>query len=213
MNCDDRAEFLGRGLVREGQCELVHGIGVDLEKFAYVPVKAEKTFLMVARMLETKGVYEYCKCARIVKQKYPDATFNYLGAEGTVRLSDIKEYIDDGSICYLKTAKDVRPYLEACTVLVLPSYREGMPMSIMEAEAVGRAIITTDSVGCRDTVIHGYNGFLVAQRDHEAMAEKCLFAIENFDKVEQMGANARKFAEERFDAKSINDQIYGIIGK
>ena len=207
LNGDDQAEFVARGLVKKEQCELIHGIGVDLDKFAFVPVKNDRTFLMVARMLETKGVYEYCKCARIVKQQYPDAVFHYLGAEGNVHLADIREYIDDGSIEYLGTAKDVRPYLEDCSALLLPSFREGMPMSIMEAEAVGRAIVTTDNVGCRDTVIDGYNGFLVAQKDYEAMAEKCIWLIENFEKVKEMGANARCFAEERFDAKKINSII------
>ncbi len=99
LNNDDKTEFIQRKLVKPEQCEVVHGIGIDLEKFAYKTIKNHKTFLMVARMLKTKGVYEYCKCARIVKQKYPDAVFNYLGAEGTVTLADIKEYIDDGS-CY-----------------------------------------------------------------------------------------------------------------
>lgn len=113
-------------------------------------------------MLKTKGVMEYCECARIVKQKYPDAVFNYLGSEGTVKIADIQEYIDDGSINYLGKTKDVRPYLEDCSVFVLPScYREGVPMSIMEAESVGRAIITYDNIGCRETVIDGYNGFLI----------------------------------------------------
>lgn len=212
LNNDDKAEFIERKLVKENQCEIVHGIGVDLEKFAFKPVKNDRTFLMVARMLESKGVFEYCKCARLVKQKYPDAVFNYLGAEGTVKLSDIQEYIADGSINYLGTTKDVRPYLENCLLLLLlSSYREGMPMSIMEAEAVGRAIITTDNVGCRDTVIDGYNGFLVAQKDYEAMAEKCIWAIENFGQVKEMGRNARKFAEENFDGKIINQQILRMI--
>ena len=84
-------------------------------------------------------------------------------------------------------------------------------MSVMEAEAVGRAIITTDSVGCRDTVVDGYNGFLVAQKDYEAMAEKCIWAIENFEQAKEMGRNARKFAEERFDSKRINQFIYETI--
>lgn len=147
LNKDDKAEFLRRKLVRETQCEIVHGIGVDLEKFADKPLKNHRTFLMVARMLKTKGVFEYCECARIVKRKYPDAVFNYLGAEGTVKLDDIREYIDDGSIVYLGTTDDVRPYYEDCAAYVLPSYREGMPMSVMEAEAVGRAIIATDVNG------------------------------------------------------------------
>lgn len=213
LNNDDKTEFIQRKLVKTEQCEVVHGIGVDLDKFSFKPIKNDRTFLMVARMLETKGVYEYCECARLVKQRYPDAVFNYLGSEGTVKLSNIQEYIDDGSINYLGTTKDVRPHLENCLLLLLSSYREGMPMSIMEAQAVGRAVITSDNVGCRDTVIDGYNGFLVAQKDYEAMAEKCIWAIENFEQVKVLGRNARRFAEERFDSKRINRFIYETIEK
>lgn len=212
LNNDDKKEFIERKLAKESQCEIVHGIGVDLEKFAFKPLKNNRTFLMIARMLKTKGVLEYCKAARIVKQKYPDAVFNYLGAEGTVKLSDMQEYIDDGSVNYLGTTKDVRPYLEDCTGFLLPSYyREGLPMSIMEAEAVGRAIITSDNVGCRDTVIDGYNGFLVQKKDYETTAEKCIWLIENPEKAEELGRNARKFAEENFDQNKINEKILQII--
>lgn len=212
LNNDDKAEFIQRKLVKEEQCEIIHGIGVDLEKFAYKPIKNDRTFLMVARMLKTKGVYEYCECARIVKQKYPDAVFNYLGAEGTVKISDIQEYIDDGSINYLGTTKDVRPYLEnASLLMLLSSYREGLPMSIMEAESVGRAVITSDNVGCRDTVVDGYNGFLVQRKNYKVMSEKCIWAIENSEKVIEMGKNARIFAEENFDSKKINQKVFEII--
>ena len=210
LNNDDKTEFVHRRLVKSEQCEIIHGIGVDLEKFAYKPIKNYKTFLMVARMLKTKGVYEYCKCARIVKQKYPDAVFNYVGAEGTVKLADIQEYIDDGSINYLGTTNDVRPYLEDALFLLLSSYREGMPMSIMEAEAVGRGIITSDSVGCRDTV-DGYDGFIVPRGDYEQMAEKVIWCIEHPEEAEQMGKNARKLAEEKFDQKKINTNILSTI--
>lgn len=211
LNNDDKKEFIGRKLVKESQSEIVRGIGVDLEKFAFKPLKNKRTFLMIARMLTTKGVLEYCKAARIVKQKYPDAVFNYLGAEGTVKLSDIQEYIDDGSVNYLGTTTDVRPYLEDCTSLLLPSYREGLPMSIMEAEAVGRAIIASDSVGCRDTVIDGYNGFLVEPKDDKSMAEKCIWLMENPAEAIRMGENSRKFAEENFDQKKINQRILDVV--
>lgn len=211
LNRDDRKEFIERKLVRSEQCEVIPGIGVDTQYFAQKPIKNRNTFLMVARMLKTKGVYEYCKCARIVKQKYPDAVFHYLGAEGTIRLSDIQEYIDDGSISYLGTTKDVRPFYEACSVYVLPSYREGMPMSIMEAEATGRAIIATDVNGCRDTVRNGYNGFLVPRGDERQLAEKAIWCIEHPDEIEQMGKNARAFAEENFEQKKINEKITEIL--
>lgn len=214
LNNDDKDEFIKMGLVKTEQCEIVHGIGVDLEHFAYKPLKNNKTFLMIARMLKTKGIMEYCKCARTVKKKYPDAVFNYLGAEGTVTLADIQEYIDDGSINYLGTTTDVRPYLEECAAFVLPSsYREGLPMSIMEAEAVGRTIITYDNVGCRDTVEDGYNGFLLSRGDVRSMAEKCIYLIENAEVTERMGENSRKFAEERFDQNEINKKICNIIGE
>lgn len=211
LNTDDKAEFIERKLVKINQCEVIHGIGVDLEKFEFKPIKNYKTFLMVARMLKTKGIYEYCECARIVKKKYPDAVFNYLGAEGDVKISDIKEYIDDGSINYLGTVKDVRPFYEATSLLLLSSYREGCPMSIMEAESMGRAVITSDNVGCRDTVKNGYNGFLVQKGNANIMAEKVIWCIEHPSEVEQMGKNARKFAEENFNAENINDYIVGKI--
>ena len=211
LNNDDKAEFIQRKLVKSEQCEVIPGIGVSVEKFAYKTIKNRKTFLMVARMLKTKGVYEYCKCARIVKQKHPDAVFNYLGAEGTVKVSDIREYIDDGSINYLGTTTDVRPYIENAVLLLLPSYREGMPMSIMEAEAVGRGVITSDVVGCRDTVVDGYNGFIVPRGDYVRMAEKAIWCINNPAEAEQIGLNARKFAEEKFDEKKINERIIKIL--
>ena len=212
LNKDDKAEFIGRNLVKESQCKvIIGGIGVDLEKFAYKPIKNHRTFLMVARMLKTKGVYEYCKCVRIVKQKYPDAVFNFLGAEGTVTLEDIKEYIDDGSLNYLGTTNDVRPFYEDCYAYILPSYREGMPVSIMEAEATGRTIITTDVNGCRDTVVDEYNGFIVPRGDYNQMAEKVIWCIEHPTETEQMGKNARTFAEGNFNQKNINDKIISEI--
>ena len=214
LNKDDKCEFVERRLVKEAQSEIIHGIGVDLCHFEQKPLKNFSNFIMIARMLKTKGIIEYCKCARIVKKKYPNAQFNYLGGEGTVTLEDIREYINDGSVNYLGTTSDVRPYIEDSTFMLLPSfYREGLPMSIMEAEAIGRGIITANTVGCRDTVVDGYNGFIVEQHDYEALAEKCIYVIENPDAANQMCLNARKFAEKNFDEKVINEKLYAIIYK
>ena len=212
LNNDDLKEFVDRGLIKYDKCELIHGIGVDLCKFEFKPLKNYNVFLMVARMLETKGVYEYLNAARLVKQKYPDAVFNYLGGEGTVTVQDIKEYIEEGTVNYLGTAKDVRPYLEDCTAFVLPSYREGVSMSTMEAEAIGRIIITTQTVGCRETVEEGYNGYLVEKHNSEELAQACIKVIENKDKAIEMGKNSRAYAENKFDQIKINDQIIEVIG-
>ncbi len=213
LNNDDKKEFIDRKLVSKDKCHIVYGIGIDLSHFEFKPIKSTSNFLMVARMLRTKGLYEYLECARLVKQKYPDAVFNYLGAEASEKIVDIQEYIDDGSINYLGTTSDVRPYLEDSSVLVLPTYREGMPVSVMEAESVGRAIITTNAVGAKETVVDGYNGFLVQVKNVNDLAEKVIYFLENKEKIKVMGQNARTFAEQNFDVNKINAQIYKVISE
>lgn len=214
LNNDDMTEFEQLKLVKAEQSVVVNGIGVDLEKFENKPVnKKSNKFIMIARMLKTKGVFEYCKCARLVKQSHPEAEFLYLGGEGTVKTSDIQEYINDGSVNYLGTTKDVRPYIENSLALLLPSYREGIPMTIMEAEAVGRGIITSNRIGCKETVEDSFNGYLVDQEDYETMAQKCIEILENKDLAVTLGKNSRKFAEEKFNQCKINAQVIEIITK
>lgn len=209
LNSDDSAEFLNRKLVKERQVSLVPGIGVDVNHFAYKPVKNYSTFLMIARMLNTKGVIEYCKAARIVKKDYPQAVFNYLGGEGNIKIGDIQEYIDDGSINYLGTTNDVRPFIEECSVFVLPTYREGMPMSVMEAESIGRAILATNVPGCKDQIRD--NGFLVEKQNVNALVEKMKWFLDNPDEIVKMGKNSRKIAEEVFSDVIINAKVLNII--
>lgn len=211
LNDGDLKEFVARGLVAPDKCDIVCGIGVDTEKFLPSPVENRRTFLMIARMLKTKGVMEYCRAARLVRQKYPDAVFNYLGGEGSVRLQDIQEYVDDGSVKYLGMTDDVRPYLKECTALVLPSYREGFPVAVMEAMATGRAVIASDVNGCRDAVEDGYSGLLASPRDAEDLADKIIRCIENPEKTEEFGANGRKIAAERFDRRLVNADILSKI--
>ena len=207
LNHDDMDTFAGRKLVQAEKCRVIPGVGVDLAHFACQPPHSAGSFLMIARMLKTKGVEEYCKCARLVRQKYPNAVFRYLGPEGTVTLADIQSYLDDGSIQYLGTTQDVRPYLADCTALVLPSYREGMPMVVMEAAATGRCVITTDTAGCKDSVVPNETGFLVPVGDYRAMAEKCIYLLENPQVAASMGAAARNFAQSHFDEKRINSSV------
>ncbi len=211
LNNDDKKEFLDRKLVKSEQCEMIHGIGVDLQHFEQKPLTNNKTFLMIARMLKTKGIMEYCQAARAVKNKYPDAIFNYIGGEGTVTVADIQEYIDDGSINYLGTTDDVRPQLEESSVYVLPSYREGMSVSIMEAQSVGRAVITTDTNGCRDMILDGENGFLVEVGNPEQLAEKMEWFLNNPENISEMGKSARRFAQEHFDQVKINEKLLMLM--
>ena len=214
LNTDDIDEFVRLNLVKKEKTVRIYGIGVDFNKFKYENVNSESnTFVMIARMLETKGVYEYCKCAELVKKEFPEAEFLYLGAEGTIKASDIKYYIDNNYVTYIGSVKDVRPYLARSLVLILPSYREGMPMSIMEAETSGRGIITTDAVGCKDTVIDGYNGKIVPKAEYKSIAEICIKIINNKNIAVEYGLNARKYAEKNFDSRMINDIIFKEVTK
>lgn len=212
LNNDDKSEFIKRGLVKEEQCQIVHGIGVDLEHFEYKAIENTSTFLMIARLLKTKGVYEYCEAARIVKEKYPNAIFNLVGPEGTVKADDLKRYIEGGIINYLGETNDVRPYIEESSVYVLPSYREGFSVSIMEAQAVGRAVITCDTNGTRDAVRNGEDGFLVSVKNSKALADRMIYFLENPDKIYEMGSKARSYSEQMLDYHVINDIICTVIG-
>ena len=212
LNNDDKNEFVTRKLVKDEKCEIVHGIGIDLERFTPQPIENKQTFLMIARLLKTKGIFEYCEAAKIVKEKYPNAIFNLLGPEGTTKAEDLKEYIDSGIINYLGETDDVRPFIKDSAVNVLPSYKEGLGLVNAEAGAMGRPQITGDTNGTRDTVVDGYNGFLVPIKNSQAIAEKMIYFLENPDKIEEMGANARKYAEEMFDQEVINEYICKVIG-
>ncbi len=212
LNNDDKNEFIDRKLVSEEKCHIIRGVGIDLNHFEFKPINNTKNILMIARMLRTKGLYEYLDAARIVKQKYPDVVFNYLGAEGSEKLSDIKEYIEDGSVNYLGVVKDVRPYIEDCFINVLPSYREGLGLVNAEAGAIGRMSITCNVIGTKDTVEDGYNGFLIPKGDSKAIAEKVIWCIENSEEAIKMGQNARKFAKQYFDCNKINEKIYNVVG-
>ena len=212
LNKDDQLEFISKKIIKEQQSEIVNGIGVDLHNFYFSPITHKNNFLMVARLLKNKGVFEYCECARIVKHAYPNAIFNYVGEEGDISVSDLAVYINSGAINYHGYSKDVRKFYLESSVFVLPSYREGLPVSVMEAEAMGRMIITTDTNGCRDTVIDGKNGFLVKVGDVESLVKKVLWCIENEHEVIKMGKNARHYAEQKYDHAKVNIQILEKIG-
>jgi len=171
QNPDDERSFRSSRLVRTNQRVVrINGSGVDLVRYAVAPLPGSPTtFVMVSRLIRDKGVFEYVEAARRVRQRRPDAVFQLLGPMDTnvsaltpVELETLRQ---DGDIEYLGTLDDVRPVIAAAHVCVLPSYGEGTPRSVLEAMAMGRAIITTDVPGCRETVEDGRNGRLVPVRD------------------------------------------------
>lgn len=206
LNNDDLNEFVNLKLVKKEQTIKISGIGVDLEKFKYHPLVNYNNFLMVSRLKKAKGVFEYCDLARKIKNKHKEANFNLLGAEGDIKVDDIQEYIDDGSINYLGFTKDVLPNLIDTTCLVLLSHREGLPMSIMEALSVGRIIITSDSIGCRESIINGEHGFIVTLEENEVF-ERVEWILTHKEELNKLSYKCRKFAEEVYDQKKINEII------
>lgn len=212
LNRDDRQLFSETGMVDADKVVLLNGIGVDLDFFSVrSPVVQPICFLMIARLLREKGVYEYVEAARMVKSSYPDVRFLLLGAvdvnPGSLSQSEIDEWVAERVIESPGHVSDVRPWLEQASVFVLPSYREGLPRSTQEAMAMGRPVITTDAVGCRDTVEEGINGFKVPIGNAKAIAEAMSVFIRQPDLIRSMGAMSRQMAEKNYDVKKINKTI------
>ncbi len=216
QNNDDLREFCEFGLVQRDKCFVVNGSGVNMEYFKPVPFPDQMTFLMISRLLKSKGVGEYLEAASIAKQKHPEVRFMLLGKYET-NMQDalskdyVQKFIDDGIVERFEETSDVRPYYAQCSVYVLPSYREGTPRTVLEAMAMGRPIITTDANGCRETVIDGQNGFLVPIRNVDILANKMFWMIENLQARSKMGDASRQLAEEKFDVRKVNDNILIFI--
>jgi glycosyltransferase involved in cell wall biosynthesis len=191
----------------------VPGSGVDLDHFAQKQVpRGEPVFLLVARLLRDKGIHDFVEAARTVKQKHPEVQAQLLGQfephNSGIAQVELDDWQTEGVVSYLGEVRDVRPFLSNCSVFVLPSYyREGVPRSILEAMAVGRAIITADTPGCRDTVEEGKNGFIVPAKDPIALAKAMLRFVEDPSLASQMGQNSRSVASTRYDVHSVNRQL------
>ena len=219
LNKDDTNEFLKSRLVSPTKTFLLGGIGVDLDHWSShePPVTKPVTFLLATRLLREKGVAVYARAARIIKQKHPDTRFVLLGGldsnPGALSRSEVEAWVEEGIIEWPGHVPDVRPWLAQASVFVLPSYyREGVPRSTQEAMAMARPVITTDAPGCKETVIHGKNGFLVPVRNAEALAAAMEQFILHPDLIDDMGRASRSMAEERFDVHKINQAILREMG-
>jgi len=187
-----------------------------LEDYTQTPLSNAPKFLLIARLLKDKGIYEYIEAAKLVKSRYPHACFSIVGppdpSPSGIGLNQLKEYIRQGIIEYHGRTDDVRPFISEANVYVLPSYREGTPRTVLEAMAMGRPIITTDVPGCRETVKSGYNGFLVPVKNATALSEAMVKFVQSPALISQMGAASRKFAEEKYDVHKVNQIILGNMG-
>ena len=209
QNEDDLNLFVDLKLVQPEQTALVPGSGVDLEQFypkkTVSPQSGAPCFLLSARLLWDKGVGEFVDAARIVKTRFPDARFQLLGfldAENRTAIpkATVDEWVREGIVEYLGVTDDVRPYIAASDCVVLPSYREGTPRTLLEAAAMAKPLITTDVPGCREVVDHGKNGFLCEVQNSADLAQKMLNFIDLCDEERiRMGQASRIKVEREFD--------------
>lgn len=216
QNEDDKRFFLKRRIISPNKIVLINGTGVNLEIFKFVPLPSQITFLFIGRLLKDKGIREYLNACEIIKSKYPFIRCLLVGPYDTnpsaITSKDLKPYIEKEIVEYFGEQFDVRPYLEQFTTYVLPSYHEGTPKTVLEAMAMGRAIITTDAPGCRETVKNGINGFLVKVKDVKDLVDKMEFIILHPEINRQFGKSSFELAIEKYDVDKINHKIMSIMG-
>lgn len=219
LNPDDPKDLLYRYSIKVNKVEVLGGIGLNLEDYNYSNVyPITPTFIFIARLLAEKGIHDYIAAARIVKESYPNTKFIVLGAIdeqslGALKDSELNKYVESNIIEHHGHVYNVSEWIAKSSVFVLPSYyREGVPRSTQEAMAIGRAVITTDVPGCRETVVNGVNGFLVEKWNPEAIAEKMIYFIENPEQIAIMGNESYKIAQEKFDAEKVNQRLLKMIG-
>ena len=216
LNPDDLAEFVGYGFLPPAKAYLLGGIGTDLNKWSPVSCKKNSpiTFILIARLLREKGILEFVEAARLLKRLDAKTRFIVLGDvdpnPGSLSPLLVQGWVEEGVLEWPGHVP-VASWLEQANVFVLPSYREGVPMSTQEAMAMGLAIITTDVPGCRETVVEGVNGFLVPARDVQALASAMKKFIDQPNLISEMGRESRLIAEQRFDANKVNRRLIGIM--
>ena len=220
LNPDDPKDLLDAYHIKVKQVDILGGIGLDLDKYSHQPIQTTDlpiNFLFIGRMLKEKGIHDFVAAAKIVKKIYPNVQFTVLGAidsfnPGALQQSELDRLVSLNIINYPGQVDDVQKWIAANHIFVLPSYREGVPRSTQEAMAVGRAVITTDVPGCRETVIDGVNGFLVEKWNPQALAEKMIYFIEHPEQIKKMGYESYKIAQEKFDADKVNKRLIAMLG-
>lgn len=229
QNPDDMREFAARGMVPESKCVVVDGSGVDLGKYTSEPGGDENEgcgrFLLVARLLRDKGIGEYAEAARRIGVRFPQSQFHLVGPYDSnpsgLSRAEVEGWAKEGILQYWGEQRDVRSHYAGCDVYVLPSYyREGTPRTVLEAMAMGKPVVTTDAPGCRETVRAGAggwrmegklkigaNGILIPPKDAGALETAMEWFLLNGKEIPAMGRESRRYAEERYDVRRVNETM------
>ena len=206
QNNEDKGLYVKNGIIKEEQARFIKGSGVHLDDFCYTPEPTEGKIrvILTARMIVEKGVFILTEAAEKLRSKYEDmAEFLLVGGiddhPGAITKEQLEKVCDGKYIQWLGFRTDVKELLQSSHIVAFPSYyMEGLPKSLIEADAIGRPVITCNSVGCKETVIDGYNGYLIPTKDVDSLVEKLDILLSEAAMRQQMGLNSRKYAEENF---------------
>lgn len=224
QNNEDKGLFLKNAIIEEVQSFMIKGSGIDLNQYCYTPEQESKRIriLLTARMIVEKGVFVLVEAALNLRERYKDRV-EFLLCGGlddnpkAIKKEELKAVCDGKYIQWLGYRTDVLELLKSCHIVAFPSYyKEGLPKSLIEAAAVGRPIVTTNSIGCNETVIDGYNGYLIPVKDCDTLAEKLKILIEDKGLRQNMGRNSRILAERDFSIENVIQrhlEIYNQLSK
>ncbi|MBD3756236.1 MAG: glycosyltransferase family 4 protein [Gammaproteobacteria bacterium] len=222
QNRDDLDLFVDFGIVRAENARRLSGSGVDLSRFAPVPQPkhfdgSPFRFILIARLLWDKGIGEYVAAARMLKAEGRHVEFDllgFLGVDNPTAISEktVSDWVNEGSVHYLGSTEDVRPLIARADCVVLPSYREGTPRSLLEAASMGRPIVTTDSVGCREVIDDGETGFLCRPQDADDLGEKLRLMMDlTSERRSEMGRAGRAKMESEFDERTVIERYLQAV--
>ena len=215
-NPDDYSSLIDQKMVRPDSLTLIKGAGVNTNLFTFIPESAEPVVVtIVARMLRDKGISEFVEAAALIQKSRPETIFQLIGMpdEGnptSFSLTQLEDWVRSGVVKWLGHQDNIAEQLAKSHIICLPSYREGLPKSLIEALASGRPVVTTDVPGCREVVSHGVNGFLVQPRDSHALAEVLMNLISDKSLRERMGRLGRERAEKEFSSEIIIGQTLRV---
>ena len=222
QNRDDHKLFLERNIISpDHKVDFVGGSGVNLDRYTtrVNQNKSERVvFVLVARLIREKGIHLFIDAAKDLKQSFPQAEFHVIGSPdqspSAISLEQLNDLHKKQIIVYHGKQNNVAEFLYYSDVFVLPTfYREGVPRSILEALSVGLPVITTNSPGCKETVIQGENGILIEPQDLDSLTNAMRFYLENPEKIEPMGVKSRELAERKFDVNIINKKLIGLVSE
>ena len=218
QNIDDLNEFVEHKLVKKEKCYVVNGSGVNMNRYTPSAYPETPSFFFLGRLVNAKGGMDFVKAAKMVKAEHPEARFMILGKleknlPGAITAEDLMPYVNDGTVELFPETDNLAQYYAMTSVFVLPTaYREGTPRVILEALASARAVITTFTPGCKETVTDGVNGFFVPTHNPEKVAEKMTYFIEHPENIAEMGAASLELCKNKYEISIINKNMLSIMG-